>query len=106
MIRFLQSSFILASILLSTSSLVIAQNESQENTDSRTPQEILDNPPDVIEHIGLSEHLSPTRQNGLAALVTAIKTSAQRQSGAAMSAWMLARPDALNYTATVFAYKR
>ena len=42
MIRFLQNSFILASILLSTSSLVIAQNEFQENTDSRTPQEILD----------------------------------------------------------------
>ena len=42
MIRFLQNSFILASILLSTSTLVIAQNEQLENTDSRTPQEILD----------------------------------------------------------------
>ena len=42
MIRFLQNSFILASILLSTSTLVIAQNELIENTDSRTPQEILD----------------------------------------------------------------
>ena len=42
MIRFLQNSFILASILLSTSTLVFAQNEQLENTDSRTPQEILD----------------------------------------------------------------
>ena len=42
MIRFLQNSFILVSILLSTTSLVIAQNEFQENIDSRTPQEILD----------------------------------------------------------------
>ncbi len=42
MIRFLQYSFILASILLSTISLVIAQNEFQENTGSRTPQQILD----------------------------------------------------------------
>ena len=45
----------------------------------RGAQEILDNPPDVIGHIGLSEHLSPTRQNGLAALVGAIQSSAQRQ---------------------------
>lgn len=42
MIRFLQNSFILVSILLSTTSLVNAQNEFQENTDSRTPQHILD----------------------------------------------------------------
>ena len=42
MIRFLQNSFILATILLSTSTLVFAQNEQLENTDSRTPQEILD----------------------------------------------------------------
>ena len=42
MIRFLQNSFILVSILLSTTSLVNAQNEFQENTDSRTSQQILD----------------------------------------------------------------
>ena len=45
---------------------------------SRTAQEILDNPPDVIHQIGLSEHLSPTRQNGLASLVAAIRSSAER----------------------------
>ena len=44
----------------------------------RTAREILDNPPDVIAQIGLSEHLSPTRQNGLAALVSAIQSSAER----------------------------
>jgi len=44
----------------------------------RTAREILDNPPDVIGQIGLSEHLSPTRQNGLAALVAAIQGSAER----------------------------
>ena len=38
-------------------------------------REILDNPPDVIAQIGLSEHLSPTRQNGLAALVSAIQAA-------------------------------
>ena len=42
MIRFLQNSFILATILLSTSALVVAQSEQLDITDSRTPQEILD----------------------------------------------------------------
>ena len=43
---------------------------------SRTPQEILTNPPNFLEKIELSSHLSPTRSNGLAALVAHIQTTA------------------------------
>jgi cysteine desulfuration protein SufE len=39
---------------------------------NRTPQEILANPPDVFEQIGLGAHLSPTRANGLHAMITRI----------------------------------
>lgn len=35
----------------------------------RTPQEILDTPPSFIEGIGLDEHLSPSRSNGLHSMV-------------------------------------
>ncbi len=35
-------------------------------------------PPDFLKEIGLDEHLSPTRKNGLAALVQAIFTAAKR----------------------------
>lgn len=42
----------------------------------RTPQEILDTPPEFIHEIGLSEHLSPTRSNGLDALMKRIKAAA------------------------------
>lgn len=38
----------------------------------RRPQEILDNPPAVFEEIGLGAHLSPTRANGLHAMVKRI----------------------------------
>ena len=38
-----------------------------------TPQEILDADPYFIEQIGLKEHLSPTRSNGLLAMVKQIK---------------------------------
>lgn len=38
-----------------------------------TPDEILDNPLYFIDKIGLSEHLSPTRSNGLLAMVKQIK---------------------------------
>ena len=39
----------------------------------RTPDEILANEPDFIEAIGMSEHLSMTRSNGLRAVVKQIK---------------------------------
>ena len=39
----------------------------------RTPDEILANDPDFIERIGMSEHLSMTRSNGLRAMVKQIK---------------------------------
>ncbi|HEX3208464.1 MAG TPA: SufE family protein [Geminicoccaceae bacterium] len=39
---------------------------------NRAPQEILANPPEVFEKIGLGAHLSPTRANGLHAMITRI----------------------------------
>jgi len=39
----------------------------------RTPQEILDTEPYFIDKIGLRQHLSPTRSNGLMAMVKQIK---------------------------------
>ena len=42
----------------------------------RSAQEILDTAPDYIGAIGLAKHLSPTRSNGLAALLDFIKTRA------------------------------
>lgn len=41
-----------------------------------TPQEILDADLYFIDHIGLKEHLSPTRSNGLLAMVKQIKAYA------------------------------
>lgn len=38
-----------------------------------TPQEILDNEPYFVESIGLREHLSPTRSNGLVAMIKQMK---------------------------------
>ncbi|MDY6327098.1 MAG: SufE family protein [Bacteroidales bacterium] len=38
-----------------------------------TPQEILDNDLSYIDKIGLKEHLSPTRSNGLASMMKQIK---------------------------------
>jgi cysteine desulfuration protein SufE len=38
-----------------------------------TPQEILDTDLYFIEKIGLSEHLSPTRSNGLLAMIKQMK---------------------------------
>lgn len=43
----------------------------------RSAQEILDTPANYIGAIGLSKHLSPTRSNGLAALLAAIRERAQ-----------------------------
>lgn len=41
--------------------------------DGHTPQEVLDAPLSFIEAIGLKEHLSPTRSNGLTAMVKQMK---------------------------------
>ena len=47
----------------------------------RSPAEILDTPPDFIDAIGLDAHLSPTRSNGLHAMIDAIKGHAARCAG-------------------------
>ncbi|MBM84824.1 MAG: Fe-S cluster assembly protein SufE [Rhodospirillaceae bacterium] len=44
---------------------------------NRTPREIIDTAPDFIADIGLETHLSPTRKNGLGAMIEAIKRRAQ-----------------------------
>ena len=38
----------------------------------RTPKEILDTPPDFLKQLGLDKHLSPTRSNGLHAMLERI----------------------------------
>jgi len=43
----------------------------------RPAYEILDTPPDYIARIGLAKHLSPTRSNGLAALLAFMRERAQ-----------------------------
>ena len=43
----------------------------------RSAAEILDTPPRFIEAIGLAQHLSPTRSNGLAAMLKRIKDEAR-----------------------------
>lgn len=48
---------------------------------NRTPREILDTEPDFIAEIGLESHLSPTRKNGLGAMVKAIKHRASLALG-------------------------
>ncbi|MFX4219507.1 MAG: SufE family protein [Thalassobaculum sp.] len=50
---------------------------------NRTPQEIVDTDPDFIPAIGLDAHLSPTRKNGLGAMLTAIKERARAELDAA-----------------------
>ena len=42
----------------------------------RTPAEILAFKPDFIERIGLSQHLSPTRSNGLLSMLNTIQRTA------------------------------
>lgn len=39
----------------------------------RRPEDILANPPDVFDEIGLGKHLSPSRANGLHAMVNRIR---------------------------------
>ena len=43
------------------------------DTDDRTPREILDADLYFIDRIGLASHLSPTRSNGLLAMVKQIR---------------------------------
>ena len=43
----------------------------------KKPQEILDIDITFLKEIGLDEHLSPTRKNGLSSLVTSIKNAAK-----------------------------
>jgi len=43
----------------------------------RSAREIVDTEPSYIEAIGLAKHLSPTRSNGLAAMLQTIKAYAQ-----------------------------
>ena len=43
----------------------------------KKPQEILDININFLEKIGLNEHLSPTRKNGLSSLVSSIKNAAK-----------------------------
>ncbi|GHD62698.1 hypothetical protein GCM10017083_51800 [Thalassobaculum fulvum] len=49
----------------------------------RTPQEIVATEPDFVAAIGLDQHLSPTRKNGLGAMLKAIKGRAQAELDAA-----------------------
>lgn len=46
----------------------------------RSAAEILATEPDYIADIGLARHLSPTRSNGLAALLAFIRDTARRQA--------------------------
>jgi cysteine desulfuration protein SufE len=43
----------------------------------RSAREIVDTEPRFVEAIGLAKHLSPTRSNGLAAMLTTVKKYAQ-----------------------------
>jgi cysteine desulfuration protein SufE len=42
----------------------------------KRPQDILDTPPDFVEALELQAHLSPTRSNGLASMLKAIRNFA------------------------------
>lgn len=50
--------------------------------DGQTPQDILSTPLYFIERIGLQEHLSPTRANGLLAMIERIRTEAKNSLNA------------------------
>lgn len=40
---------------------------------NRTPEEIISNPPDFLSKIGIDNHLSPTRKNGLGSMMKQIQ---------------------------------
>ena len=48
----------------------------------RTPRDILDTPADFISGLQLDQHLSPTRSNGLAAMLGAIQSKANEAAEA------------------------
>lgn len=48
----------------------------------RYPQDILDTPPDFVKALQLESHLSPTRSNGLASMLKAIRHFAAEASQA------------------------
>lgn len=48
----------------------------------RPPQEIVETPPDFLAELDLDKHLSPTRSNGLHAMLERIKTTARREMAA------------------------
>lgn len=50
--------------------------------DGASPEEILAAEPEFIDAIGLSQHLSPTRANGLGAMLTAIRGKAAELAAA------------------------
>jgi cysteine desulfuration protein SufE len=50
--------------------------------DCRTPQEILANPPTVLEAVGLARLLTPGRSNGLYAMVARIQAVAEAYAAA------------------------
>jgi cysteine desulfuration protein SufE len=50
--------------------------------DRRTPQEILANPPTVLEAVGLARLLTPGRSNGLYAMVARIQAVAEAYAAA------------------------
>jgi cysteine desulfuration protein SufE len=50
--------------------------------DRRTPREVLDNPPDVLERVGLSKFLTPGRANGLYAMVGRMRSLAEALAAA------------------------
>lgn len=54
--------------------------------DDRLPEEILANPPDVLDEIGLTLFLTPGRSNGLASMIERIQAQARALSGAAAPA--------------------
>jgi cysteine desulfuration protein SufE len=54
--------------------------------DRRRPAEILDNPPKVLEAIGLSKLLTPGRSNGLYSMVARIRSFAEAFATAKVSA--------------------
>ena len=49
----------------------------------RRPEDILATPPDFVSELKLDQHLSPTRSNGLAAMLTAIRRFATEAQQAA-----------------------
>ncbi len=50
--------------------------------DHRTPEEILANPPEVLERVGLARLLTPGRSNGLYAMVARVRGVAEALSAA------------------------